>query len=457
MYFNNSKTKNDLRSSQSSINIPLLSNSNNNNNNNNNKSFGFNGLKTNKWWTMNDNWMKVVNSPIQYRVGSNRLSFRLNPKNLILAFFFLVCLFFIYIVLFSKSGKKYDPSSIIDSDHLGLNTIIYEHFNDGVSRSYNSKYPLTSPIRDIAGKTTTFSILAIADLDTNSKLDPESPKFTSYLLGGKLTVSDDLNKAKLEFDAEPVKLNSEYSYGDRGMELSELVIFNGKLYSCDDRTGIIYEILPEKKLAIPWVVLVDGDGRNTSKGFKCEWMTVKDRKLYVGGLGKEWTTSKGEFVNNNPQWIKVVGHLGDVSHLNWGPNYNSMRAVGGYNFPGYMIFESGAWNTAEHKWYFLPRRASKDAYDEKLDEQRATNLMITSSESFHKVSYQTIGNIVPIRGYSSFKFVPNSNEKLLIALKSEEDAGQTRTYATVFNTNGFILINDVLISDKFKYEGIEFV
>lgn len=29
-------------------------------------------------------------------------------------------------------------------------------------------------------------------------------------------------------------------------------------------------------------------------GFKCEWATVKDGYLYVGGLGKEWTTTTGE-------------------------------------------------------------------------------------------------------------------------------------------------------------------
>jgi hypothetical protein len=36
---------------------------------------------------------------------------------------------------------------------------------------------------------------------------------------------------------------------------------------------------------IPWVLLNDGPG-NTTKGFKGEWMTVKDQHLYVGGLGK---------------------------------------------------------------------------------------------------------------------------------------------------------------------------
>lgn len=47
------------------------------------------------------------------------------------------------------------------------------------------------------------------------------------------------------------------------MELSELVTFNGKLLSFDDRTGLIYEIVNNKP--IPWVLLTDGDG-SVSKG-----------------------------------------------------------------------------------------------------------------------------------------------------------------------------------------------
>ena len=49
------------------------------------------------------------------------------------------------------------------------------------------------------------------------------------------------------------------------MELSELVIFNGKLYSVDDRTGVVYQI--ENGKVVPWVILSDGNGGET-KGFK---------------------------------------------------------------------------------------------------------------------------------------------------------------------------------------------
>lgn len=49
----------------------------------------------------------------------------------------------------------------------------------------------------------------------------------------------------------------------------------------------------------------DGPG-NTAKGFKGEWLAVKDGELWVGGLGKEWTTTEGVFVNHNPMWVKVL-------------------------------------------------------------------------------------------------------------------------------------------------------
>lgn len=47
------------------------------------------------------------------------------------------------------------------------------------------------------------------------------------------------------------------------MELSELVVFNGHLYSVDDHTGVVYRILDNR--AVPWVILSDGDGM-VSKG-----------------------------------------------------------------------------------------------------------------------------------------------------------------------------------------------
>lgn len=61
--------------------------------------------------------------------------------------------------------------------------------------------------------------------------------------------------------SEPKLLKNSYSLKDRGMELSELVVFDGRLLTFDDRTGIIFEIINEEKV-VPWILLSDGDGKS---------------------------------------------------------------------------------------------------------------------------------------------------------------------------------------------------
>ena len=43
---------------------------------------------------------------------------------------------------------------------------------------------------------------------------------------------------------------------------------------------------------VPWVILEDGPG-SVDKGSRQSGLAVKDHMLYVGGLGKEWTTQTG--------------------------------------------------------------------------------------------------------------------------------------------------------------------
>lgn len=63
-------------------------------------------------------------------------------------------------------------------------------------------------------------------------------------------------------------------------------------------------------------------------------MTVRDGVLWIGGLGKEWTSTVGVVENFHPQWVKSVGHLGDVQHHDWVANYNLLREKGGFLPPG---------------------------------------------------------------------------------------------------------------------------
>lgn len=75
----------------------------------------------------------------------------------------------------------------------------------------------------------------------------------------------------------------------------------------------------------------------------------------------------------------------------------------------------------------------------------------------------TFNHIVPgeltdrKKGFSSFKFVPDTNDEVVVAIRSEECDDKCRTHVTVFKIDGTILLEDQLISDDCKYEGIEFV
>lgn len=73
-------------------------------------------------------------------------------------------------------------------------------------------------------------------------------------------------------------------------------------------------------------------------GFKSEWATVKDRMLYVGGLGKAWTTPTGELVNNHPQYVKKVSPSGEVTHLDWHLRYEALARAVDITFPGNSEF-----------------------------------------------------------------------------------------------------------------------
>uniref|UniRef100_A0A3P9MT99 Soluble calcium-activated nucleotidase 1 n=1 Tax=Poecilia reticulata TaxID=8081 RepID=A0A3P9MT99_POERE len=317
-------------------------------------------------------------------------------------------------------------------------------------KPYNDTYPLSPPERTPHG--VRYRIGAIADLDTASQSSKGQTWF-SYMKRGYVTVSESADKLEVEWDADTVTLESSLAEKGRGMELSELVAFNGHLYSVDDRTGVVYRI--EGSRAVPWVILPDGDG-SVSKGFKAEWLAVKDEHLYVGGLGKEWTTTSGEFVNNNPEWVKVIDYKGGVEHENWLPYYATLRRAAGIKPPGYLIHESAAWSERLQRWFFLPRRASHEHYEEAADERRATNLLLSCPADFRHVTTQRVGPFNPTHGFSSFKFVPDTDDQVVLALKSEEDAGRIATYIIAFTLDGRLLMPETKMGDV-KYEGLEFI
>lgn len=80
-----------------------------------------------------------------------------------------------------------------------------------------------------------FRIGVIADQDEKSKVDDKT--WQSWLRTGTLTYHKD-KKVSVKWDPGIVELFSHISEKGRGVELSELVAFNGRLYTVDDRSGI---------------------------------------------------------------------------------------------------------------------------------------------------------------------------------------------------------------------------
>lgn len=70
-----------------------------------------------------------------------------------------------------------------------------------------------------------------------------------------------------------------------------------------------------------------------------------------------------------------------------------------------------------------------------------------------------LGPLVASRGFSSVKFVPDTEDRWLLALKSEEDsrANRTASYITVVSTEGQVALPETLIPGSVKFEGVEFV
>ena len=110
-----------------------------------------------------------------------------------------------------------------------------------------------------------WGFMVIEDPDERSKL-PDGKSWGAHVRRGSLTLRDYGDGNGLPFksaevtweDSKEELLKSNLAAGGRGMELSELVWFNGAMCTVDDRTGVVYKI--SESGAVPWVILGDGDG-----------------------------------------------------------------------------------------------------------------------------------------------------------------------------------------------------
>jgi len=238
---------------------------------------GLLGRGENRESSMRD-WRAAISTPLTYRIGSSTLHFRSHLVSLSTVIAGAVLLL-LYLSVTRGTRTVARPSSV---------------------GCPNSSYPASPGVR--GRDWVEWRLAVVADPDQGSKTDNG---WSSFLRHGRLRLTGGPGRrhANLSWEAGEVEVAGRLGAGGRGMELSELQWFAGRLLAPDDRTGVLYSLAGNT--ASPWVILADGAGSG-SKGFKAEWSAVIRDRLVVGGLGKEWTTSQGEILSHDPMWVKEV-------------------------------------------------------------------------------------------------------------------------------------------------------
>ncbi|KAI5713456.1 hypothetical protein M8J75_016562 [Diaphorina citri] len=300
-----------------------------------------------------------------------------------------------------------------------------------------------------------YEIALITDNDekSKSKTNPNlwESKFSKTTLDVKATNSGNFTVTVGKLNT--VILSSNIDEDGKGMELSELIYYNGNLLTFDDKTGTVFHIVNDK--VKPWVTLSNCNG-SKADGYKSEWATVKSKKLYVGSAGFPWAPSSDETVepkNCGPQWIKIISETGDVQNVNWKPMYNKIQNA--TKCKGFITHEAVMWSEIQNKWFFAPRKCSLEAFNSSTNHLIGSNILIMTDENFNKIEVVEVGPTLAGQGFSSFKFLPHSDDTLIVALKTHEDDKSFRTFITVFGINGDIYLKDTLISTEDKFEGVE--
>lgn len=319
-----------------------------------------------------------------------------------------------------------------------------------------------------------FNFAAVTDLDELSMVEgtEKKPEFRSILQSGTITQLEK-EKGKVTYSIDfggKRELRTKHNEAGRGAEFSELTIFQNRLYTFDDRTGDVFEILnkPEGDVSyvVPRFVVTEGDGE-TDKGMKWEWATVKNNELVMGSMGKAFTDQQGNIVNRNNLYVSFLNSRGELRRENWSNHYDVVREALDVMGQGYIIVEACLWSDHHRKWVFLPRRISKEFYNDVKDERRGGDKLVMVDEHFRKASVVTINmeSKDPLKGFSSFAFIPGTKDKHAIAIRSVEegcaddnDECKQRSYCLIFDViSGEVLSPEVEFPDKMKFEGIEMV
>lgn len=163
-------------------------------------------------------WRKALRTPATYRVGN---AVRVQPQ-----FILLIVLIGIFLIVLCYYNWWTSTQ------------VVSVRGWERIQRPYNSTYPLTHPL--VGRDAVKYRIGIIADLDKDSKSSTKSNTYISYFKKGYLSYNPVQQSVSIEWDPKPpTVLTSTYSHKGRGMELSELIVYDGRLLTFDDRSGLV--------------------------------------------------------------------------------------------------------------------------------------------------------------------------------------------------------------------------
>ena len=325
-----------------------------------------------------------------------------------------------------------------------------------------------------ANAPTKFCLGFISDQDENSRLDGDFEGedvtfFESFFLTAELAFEAATGKYTFEVKTENEMISEEGDSKKRGAEYSILEFFNGKVVTACDRTGNLdfvekdedfFHIAPCMDAEGNRVKIPMGDG-SKAKPFKCEWSCQIGECMYVGSTGKERTDDDGHVVHEGEMWVKKIDKDWKIEHVDWRREYNTLRSVtkSGQGH-GYHVHEAGRWSEVHKRWFFFPRKLSREPYDEKADEQKCCNLFISADEEFNTTSVIAAPRLdfLRLRGCSDFLFIPGTMDTHLFVTRTEEvDDGGVKTFASVIDLAGNTLMEETVIKSERKFEGVAII
>lgn len=122
--------------------------------------------------------------------------------------------------------------------------------------------------------------------------------------------------------------------------------------------------------------------------------------------------------------------------------------------------ECGEWSDVHKRWFFMPRKLSREYYDEIKDCEKCCNLMISCDADFspESIILQDVLSFSTLRGTADLKFVPGTNDTHICLVRTEETLDNVvSSYLSIVDITGKVLMDEVKIATGRKIEGIEFV